>query len=184
MLAQDFRYHLLYSPLCWPPTADVCVLPFRNGIFPVLIFVTCAVCFVVSIGALSSIKPKTPLDIRDAKHVPAELMSYTLPYVVSFMSIDYHDTGKFVGFIIFLGWMFLITYRSGQLIVNPLLAVLGWRLYEIKYAFPGNSNEYTGRVLSRVSLVPGARYNHSAVQDILIIRTENQGGASANTARA
>ena len=38
-------------------------------------------------------------------------MNYTLPYVVSFMSIEYHDTGKFVGLIIFLAWMFWITYR-------------------------------------------------------------------------
>ena len=99
-------------------------------------------------------------------------MSYTLPYVVSFMSLDYQDTGKFVGLLIFLGWMFLITYRSGQLILNPLFSVLGWRLYEVKFAFPGNEGEYTGRALSRVLLEPGKRYGHSAVQDISIIKNE------------
>jgi hypothetical protein len=53
-------------------------------------------------------------------------MNYVLPYVVSFMSIDYQVTGKFVGFLIFLGWMFLITYKSGQIMLNPLLTVFGW----------------------------------------------------------
>ncbi len=99
-------------------------------------------------------------------------MSYTLPYVVSFMSLDYQDTGKFVGLLIFLGWMFLITYRSGQLILNPLFAVLGWRFYEIKYTFPGSSAEYLGRVLSKALLEPGKRYSHSVVQDILIIKRD------------
>ncbi len=172
MLAQDFRYELLNHSLCWPLDSNSCVMPFRNGAFPLLIFVGCAVCFVISLGALYTVRPKIPLDIQETKHIPAELMSYTLPYVVSFMSLDYQDTGKFVGLLIFLGWMFLITYRSGQLILNPLFAVLGWRFYEIKYTFPGSSAEYLGRVLSKALLEPGKRYSHSVVQDILIIKRD------------
>jgi hypothetical protein len=162
---------------------ESCIIPFRNGAFSLVIFAICSVSFVVSIGALAAVKPKIPVDIREAKHVPAELMSYTLPYVVSFMSLDYHETGKFVGLLIFLSWMFVITYRSGQLILNPLFSVLGWRLYEIKYVFPGSENEYVGRVLSRSLLEPGRRYPHSAIQDILIIKPNNKDGVDGNTAR-
>ncbi len=96
-------------------------------------------------------------------------MSYTLPYVVSFMSLEYHETGKFVGLTIFLFWIFLITYRSGQLILNPLLVVLGWRLYELKYSFPADAKIYTGRALSRANLAPGGRYQQLQAQDILVI---------------
>jgi hypothetical protein len=178
LLAQDYRYELLTAPVCWPPVGDGCVLPFRNGTFPLAIFAVCLACFVLSLSVLAAVKPKMPVDIRVSKYVPAELMSYTLPYIVSFMSLEYHETGKFVGLMIFLSWMFLITYRSGQLILNPLLIVFGWRLYEIRYSFPGDAHERTCRVLSKVSLQPDRRYNQSVVQDVMIIKSDHQIGGN------
>lgn len=130
---------------------------------------------VTSLVALWSIRPKTVIDISEVKHVPAELMSYTLPYVVSFMSLEYQETGKFVGLIIFLFWIFLITYRSGQLILNPLLVVLGWRLYEVKYRFPGDTKTYTGKALSKAHLEPDIRYKQLQAQDILVIAEYDEG---------
>jgi len=169
LLAQDFRFELLDAQPCWPVNGTDCVLPFRNGLFPIIIFAVCSVGFVISLLALWSIRPKTAVDIIEVKHVPAELMSYTLPYVVSFMNLEYQETGKFVGLIIFLFWIFLITYRSGQLILNPLLVVLGWRLYEVKYRFPGDDKTHTGKALSRSHLEPGVRYKQLQAQDILVI---------------
>lgn len=177
LLAQDFRYDLLFAPLCWPPFTDGCVLPLRNGIFPLAIFCTTLVCLVLSLASLTTVNPKIRIDIVNIKYIPAELMSYTLPYVVSFMSLDYQYTGKFVGLLIFLAWMFLITYRSGQLILNPVLIVFGWRLYEISFLFPGDKEKRTGRALSRVPLEPNQRYDQSTVQDIMIIKYDHQKGA-------
>jgi hypothetical protein len=87
------------------------------------------------------------MHLIEVKYVPADLMNYTLPYVVSFMSIEYQDTGKFIGLIIFLGWMFWITFRAGQIILNPLLIAFGWRLYDIKYRYAGSQNLYSGFAL-------------------------------------
>ena len=55
--------------------------------------------------------------------------------MVSFMSLDYEQGPKLVGFAAFLLWIFWITHKSGQIAMNPVLAVLGWKLYEIKYTF-------------------------------------------------
>jgi hypothetical protein len=172
LLVQDFRYDLLDGALCWPfgESSTDCVLPLRNAGFSLTILACCLFCFLISLGALATTRPKIPVDILETKYIPAELMSYTLPYVVSFMSLDYQETGKFLGLIIFLAWMFLITHRSGQLILNPLLIVFGWRLYEIRYVFPSNNKEYVGRALSRQSLEPHTRYNQTVIQDVMIIR--------------
>lgn len=178
LLAQDYRYELLTAPVCWPLAGDGCIWPFRNGTFPLAIFAVCLACFALSLSVLAAVKPKMPVNIRESKYVPAELMSYTLPYIVSFMSLEYHETGKFVGLVIFLSWMFLITYRSGQLILNPLLIVFGWRLYEIRYSFPGDAHERTCRVLSKISLQPDKRYNQSVVQDVMIIKSDHQIGGN------
>jgi hypothetical protein len=162
--------------VCWLPDGDGCILPLRHGGFPLAIFALCVVCFIISLAALAVVKPKNPIDISEIKHVPAELMSYTLPYVVTFMSLEYQETGKFVGLTIFLAWMFLITYRSGQLILNPFLAVFGWRLYEIKYRFPGDTVERSGRVLSKVILERDMRYHQSTLQDVMLIKFDHEGG--------
>ncbi|MCB9992244.1 MAG: hypothetical protein H6873_01155 [Hyphomicrobiaceae bacterium] len=177
LLAQDYRYDLFLAPICWPFTDADCAIPLQNGLFPLVIFGVCLVCFLLSLGVLATVRPKMPADIKEAKYIPAELMSYTLPYVVSFMSLNYQDTGKFIGLLIFLGWMFLILYRSGQLVMNPLLIVFGWRLYEVRYSFPGAEGEHFGRVLSKVPLEPGKRYNQAVVQDVMVIKSgSNDGG--------
>lgn len=96
-------------------------------------------------------------------------MNYTLPYVVSFMSIDYQDAGKFIGFVVFLGWMFWISYKSGQIILNPVLIALGWRLYDVTYQFAGGTDIHKTKALVQGHLAPG---NHKQwpIQDIQIIK--------------
>ncbi|ODT10717.1 MAG: hypothetical protein ABS35_41885 [Kaistia sp. SCN 65-12] len=125
-----------------------------------------------SIITLAIAKPNIPVDITEARYTPAELMNYTLPYVVSFMNLDYQQTGKFVGLMIFLIWMFWITYKSGQLILNPMLTAFGWRHYEVTYRFPGNDEYFIGQALSRHPLTLG-RHNQTSIQEVLIFRKNN-----------
>lgn len=99
-------------------------------------------------------------------------MSYTLPYVVSFMSLDYQQAGKFVGLIVFLLWMFWITHRSGQILLNPIFIAFGWRLHEISYRFPGSETVHQGRALSSGTLKPETQYTHSIIQDVVIIKNK------------
>lgn len=170
LLAQDFRYDLLDSSICLNLSDPKCVLPLRNTYFSVPIFFVCLLCFCISLLSLKSVEVKTPIDVDSVEYVPAELMSYTLPYVVSFMSLDYQETGKFVGLLVFLAWIFLITYRSGQLILNPLLIVFGWRLYQVKYKYAGGESLHSARVLSNVQLLANNRYLHNTIQDVMIIK--------------
>jgi hypothetical protein len=172
LLAQDFRYELLSAPLCWPPITNGCVLPVRNGTLSLGTFFVCLICLLFSLGVLATVKPKVPIDVQEAKYIPAELMAYTLPYVVSFMSLEYKDTGKFVGLLIFLGWMFVITYRSGQLILNPLLIVFGWRLYEVTLSYPGDGDNRTSWALSKDDLQPKTRCSVATIQDVMIIKSK------------
>ncbi|MBB3411948.1 hypothetical protein FHT87_005915 [Rhizobium sp. BK316] len=178
LLAQDYRYDLLWAPFCWPPGTGKCVVPLQNGALSLIIFAVCLICLLFSLGVLATVKPKIPVDIEEAKYIPAELMAYTLPYVVSFMSLEYKDTGKLVGLLIFLGWMFVITYRSGQLILNPLLIVFGWRLYEVTLSYPGKSEtKISSWALSKDNLQPGNRCNVATIQDVRIIKlTTSEGG--------
>lgn len=171
LMAQDFDYSALKRSFCWP-LGTVCKLPLQNPWFSASIFFLCLLCFALTLLALRLAPAKLPIVIREATYVPADLMNYTLPYIVSVMSIGYQETGKFVGLVIFLGWMFWITHRAGQLILNPVLVAFGWKLYDLTYNFPGYENQYSGRALANGPIVPGQRYRHTAIQDVLIIRTK------------
>jgi len=97
-------------------------------------------------------------------------MNYVLPYVVSFMSLDYSEPSKFLGFIVFLAWIFVITYRSGHIMMNPVLSVFRWQLYEIKYRHIGGGNELMGFALSKSVIGPGDTVPTGTIQNINIIR--------------
>lgn len=81
------------------------------------------------------------IDIKSSKSVASELMGYVLPYVVSVMGMDFSDTGRIFGFAIFLSWMFVLTFRSGQILMNPALIIFGYRLHEIEYCYVGSQEK-------------------------------------------
>jgi hypothetical protein len=115
------------------------------------------------------IKPSQDIEVISAKYIPTDLMNYTLPYIVSFMSIEYSDTGKFVGFVVFLLWIFWISHRSGQVILNPVLIALSWRMYEVEYKFPGGQVTHSGQALAYGHLTTGS-FKQSMVQSIQIVK--------------
>ena len=169
LLAQNFDFSAFHRALCWSSGSIRCAIPLQNPEMAVGFFVFTLVCFGVTLYVLRSIDPQQDISITEADYVPTDLMNYTLPYVVSFMSIEYQNTGKFIGFLIFLGWMFWISYKSGQIILSPLLIALGWRLYAVSYHFIGSSDIHKTRALALGHLMPGD-YKQWPVQDIQIIK--------------
>jgi hypothetical protein len=174
LLAQDVDYRAIKSIFDEGLSHSVLGSALKNPDFSLLIFLLCGVCFVISLLSLRLANPKTPIQVKEAKYIPAELMNYTLPYVVSFMTFDYQETGKFIGLIVFLAWMFLITHRSGQVILNPLLIVFGWRHYEVKYQFSGSDKDFLGHGLSRDKIEQGDPCLQSSMQDIMIITLDEK----------
>lgn len=107
------------------------------------------------------------VQIEDAKPIPNDLINYVFPYVVSFMGLEYGSTGKIIGFALFLAWMFLISYRSGQILMNPLLLVAGWQLYEVRGDIEGHKRNL--KALSRDVVHPGQTLSSCLVQGIYVL---------------
>lgn len=118
-------------------------------------------CLLLTFTILDKLRYKYPITVIESKSVPSELISYSFPYIVSFIGVDYGAAGKIAGLLAFLAWLFLITYRAGQIIMNPILLVLGWNLYEVKIKV--NGHDRVGKLLSKQCLVPGS-YNCQDVQ--------------------
>lgn len=154
-----------------------CTSPFRNPAWALSAVVVCALGLMATLMALRQLPPGNRVTVTESKHVPADLINYVIPYVVSFMSLDYELGPKLVGFAVFLLWIFWITYKSGQIAMNPVLAVLGWKLYEIKYTFIPADQTHVGRALSKNALKAGQVYRQNAVQDVMVARGDDEGDA-------
>lgn len=170
---QDLDAARLHWAICddWAHAANSCTSPLKHPWLATLLVVACVMCLIVTRLALASLRPRTPITVKSAKPVPADLMNYTLPYIVSLMSLDLGDLPKLAGFALFLGWIFLITLRSGQLLMNPVLTLFGWRLYDVTFVYQGGTpTERERMAMVQGTLEPGATVMHDTIQDILVIK--------------
>lgn len=170
LAVQDIPMAWWSNPLCTPQAfrAGQCALiPFANPELA-LSFLALSIVAVLATHLMFQ-KLSYPFDVRVecAKTIPNDLINYTFPYVVSFMGISYAEPEKLLGFGVFLLWMFAITYRSGQIIMNPLLLILGWKLHEAEILI-GNARREV-RVLKRGALIPGAQVGQT-IQDFYIVK--------------
>jgi hypothetical protein len=171
LFSQNVKYSSFGNSFCWPLKANSCALPLQNAGYSIGFLIATLACFGLTVLALALVRTTQDVTVREAEYVPADLMNYTLPYVVSFMGINYQETEKFVGFCVFLTWMFWITHKSGQIFLNPILIALGWRLYNFSYNFAGSADLHKGRALVKGYLEPG-RFRQWPVQDIQIIKPQ------------
>jgi hypothetical protein len=170
LMVQDVNYVALAHKACWPLHEQACTIPLRHPFLSIGLLLFTLSCFLVTAVALQVVRPKIPINIVNPRYIPAELINYTLPYIVAFMALGYDDVGKLLGLVLFMGWLFVIVNKSGQLILNPILVVFGWRLYELEYTFPGDPRARVSQALVKGHIEPGAQYNQASLQDVLVIR--------------
>lgn len=167
---QDIPTAWWSRPICSVDTfsAGMCAFnPFANIALSLSFLI--ASTFAVFLAWISLRKLQYPfrVDVKRTKATPNEIINYTFPYVVSFMGITYDEPQKLLGFGVFLMWMFAISYKSGQILMNPLLLILGWRLYEATLIINGVEKDV--RVLTQGVFSPGVA-SAQTIQDFYIIK--------------
>ncbi len=164
------------------PLPDISLKPFsaswgvsaslNNATLTITIFAITLLCLAVSLYFLNSISLKHDIVIRKAKPIPSEMINYVLPYVVSFMSLEHQQEGKFLGVMIFMGWLFWISYKSDQLFMNPVFITFGWMPYEVEYNHAGSGQVFEGRALSRCELQVGSSARMLEISGIMKIENK------------
>lgn len=166
LLLQDVTDDSWAKSLCW--SLKNCELPvLTNPGRSLTFFTVCLISLLFFIWVINRIPGVHDLTVKESKTIPNDLINYVFPYVVSFMGLDLGNSGKFYGFIVFLVWMFLITYRSGQILMNPLLLATGWQLYEISADINGNSRSVIA--LSRSRIYSGDKLKSCVVQGVYVL---------------
>lgn len=130
-------------------TGDITIV-FRDVPVPVIsviFFLTVLLSSFVLRGTFSLRKQKEPKfqDIESYKSRHDLLTSYLIAYVFPFVGLDYSLPVNWLIFGIFFITLAAIQIRSTQLHVNPVLAVLGYRIYEIEDGGKGTNMLVTKR---------------------------------------
>jgi hypothetical protein len=101
-----------------------------------------AVAIVVSIAlaasgllfvAMRQIRQGVLVTVRNVSNKSGELVNYTIPYMISFFGFDLSDANAIFAFMFFLALMYVLTVRTQNIFINPLLALRGWALYDVTY---------------------------------------------------
>jgi hypothetical protein len=108
------------------------------------------------------------ISIKESKQIPTDLINYVVPYVVSFMSIEYGQLNKVLGFMLFMAWIFWLSYKTGQVMLNPILIIKGWKLYEIKYTYQNSTTERVDKAFGKTEFVPKTDVDVEFVQEIIM----------------
>lgn len=167
---QDIPAKWWARPLCTATgfKADKCqFIPFDNPVLSIIFLVITMGATFLAKRSLQRIRYPFLIDVKRMKATPNEIINYTFPYVVSFMGIAYGEPQKLIGFGVFLLWMFAITLKSGQILMNPLLLIFGWKLYEATIVINGVEKDV--RVLKHGNLEIGQQMGQT-VQDFYILR--------------
>lgn len=120
---------------------------------------------------LKRLPASSEMTIEESKTIPNDLINYVFPYIVSFMGVELSATGKVLGLGLFMLWMFMLCYRSGQILMNPLLLINGWQLYEVRADIEGKKRSL--RALSKENIAPKQTLKSCLVQGIYVLSKAN-----------
>lgn len=171
LLVQDISEASWSRPICrLSEGLGTCDLPGLSNPDKSLTFlVVSTVSIIVFFWVLGRLRGYSSLAVRELKPIPNDLINYVFPYVVSFMGVDLGSEGKVAGFLLFIALMFVITYRSGQILMNPLLLVAGWHLYELDVDI--GENRRCVNALCKDEIKAGDKLESCLVQGIYVLKT-------------
>ncbi len=95
-------------------------------------------------------------EVVSVKNRSVDLINYTIPYMVSFFGIDLSKPEDVISISVFLLILMLLTVTSKSVFMNPLLALVGYGLYDLEYKRDGKV--YSTVILSKHELHTGERY--------------------------
>ena len=92
--------------------------------------------------AVTKIRVSTPpITILSVSNQSGELINYSIPYMLSFFVMDLSNTKLLLSFGFFMFLMYVLTLKTHNIFINPILAVMGYNIYNIKYEKNGKESE-------------------------------------------
>ncbi len=115
---------------------------------PMFVFVVVAIgagsVFLLS-STMRAIHGQFPIHVNRVSLRSNDLVNYSIPYLISFFSVDFGKWQEIAALSLFMVLLFLLTIKTQSIFINPILALRGWGLYEVE--FEESSRTKTGILL-------------------------------------
>ena len=132
-------------------------LQFKHPVAVFIILGLAALSIVLLFVTVSNIKRgNMPVTIKSVQNRSVDLINYSIPYILSFFGFDLSKWEDIISLGIFLHILLLLTINTKSVFLNPILALVGYGLYDIKYQFDGKENNTI--VISKYELHEGDRF--------------------------
>lgn len=105
-------------------------VPYVSAFFAALCVVSLP--FLVLVIRVQSNSSSDFKEVEEYRRRNDQVTSYLLVYIFAFFGLDLFNLNDLVAFIVFFGMVAVIQIRSSQLHVNPVLALLGYDIYQVK----------------------------------------------------
>lgn len=107
------------------------------------------------------------IKITESKAKSTEIVNYTIPYMISFVAFDIGNKHDLAVMVLFVSMLCVLTIRNQSILINPILAVFGYSLYECKYTERGLQKETN--ILSKDDPLSGTDFKITKLTNFLAI---------------
>ena len=98
-----------------------------------------------------------------------DLMNYSIPYVISFFTLDFGKWQDVTAFGFFMVLLFVLTLKTQSLFINPILAMSGYGLFDVEFEESGKAK--SGIFLTKLDLKPASSWRIERLSQFLFVAT-------------
>lgn len=142
----------------------------RHPLPSLMLILTAIVSSMAVLSAVANVGSGLVVEVTKAANKSGEMFGYTIPYMLSFLRIDLGDWQVIASLLIFLAMLFVVSYRTQTVFVNPILALRGYML--IDCTFKRGNTETQALVLTRAPISVGERRTLEQMSHYLYIAAQ------------
>lgn len=94
-------------------------------------------CCYLFIALKSKSKSTEPVVIKDVSNHSSDLLNYSIPYLITFTVVDLISKKMLICYAFFMIILYIITLKTNNIFLNPVLAIFNYKLYYVSYESKG-----------------------------------------------
>jgi hypothetical protein len=147
-----------------------CLNYFKHPVAIYIMLGLSALSVILLFVTVHSLKGGMVVKVKAVKNRSADLINYTIPYIVSFFSFDLSKMGDVISLSIFLLLMLFLTIKSKSVFLNPILLLAGYNLYDLDFIY--DKKEDYRIILSKEEPRSGEQFQIKSLTRFLYITTK------------
>lgn len=132
---------------------DICSHRLLHPIVVASVAVITLGAYFLVIAAAHAFKAGVPVRITRVANKPGEMFAYTVPYIISFYNFNLGDFKMVLCLLVFMSLMFTLSYKTQNMMVNPILALSGYGFFDCQFHHAGR--DLQGEFISKIRFQPG-----------------------------